>query len=231
MEMLFILVVIVVFFVLSVAFLLLTTTGWSTRSSGRSGAGREGLRNRCVRDLRFCSPARGEHRRGAGLSEKLARRRWTRVLLLAALTVALTLILAGCGGANSARDGGGTTAGSDGAEASAATQTNEGGEVTVAVTWKGPSAGPVFDVAVDTHSVDLDGYDLTKLAVLRNDRGKEVRPSGWDAPKGGHHREGTLAFPEKAPDGSPVIGSDTRRIELIIRDVAGVPERKFEWIP
>jgi hypothetical protein len=150
------------------------------------------------------------------------------VLLLAALTVALALILAGCGGANSADDGG-TTAGSGGAEASAATQKSGGGEVTVEVAWKGPSAGPVFDVTMDTHSVDLDGYDLEELAVLRNDLGKEVRPSGWDAPKGGHHREGTLRFPEKVPDGSPVIGPDTRKIELIIRDVADVPERKFEW--
>jgi hypothetical protein len=151
------------------------------------------------------------------------------VLLLAALIVALTLILAGCGGANSASDGGETTAGSDGAEASAAAQKSEGGGVTVEVAWKGPSAGPVFGVTMDTHSVDLDDYDLKELAVLRNDQGKEVRPSGWNAPKGGHHREGTLRFPEKAPDGSPVIGPGTREIELIIRDVAGVPERKFEW--
>ena len=150
-------------------------------------------------------------------------------MLLAVLTVALALILAGCGGANSASDGGETTARSDGAEASAATQRSESGEVTVEVVWKGRSAGPIFDVTMDTHSVDLDGYDLEKLAVLRNDRGKEVRPSGWDAPKGGHHREGTLRFPEKAPGGDPIIGPDTREIELIIRDVAGVAERKFEW--
>lgn len=165
------------------------------------------------------------------MSERLERRLWGRVLLLAALTVALALILAGCGGANSADDGDGTTAGSDGAEASGATQTSEGGGVTIEVAWKGPSAGSVFDVTMDTHSVDLDGYDLKKLAVLRDDRGKEVRPSDWNAPKGGHHREGTLAFPEKAPDGSSVIGPDTREITLVIRDVAGVPERKFAWRP
>jgi len=140
-------------------------------------------------------------------------------MALAGLVGTLALVLIGCGSAES---------GGNAAKSSAATQTSEGGAVTVAVTWKGPSAGPVFDVAMDTHS-DLDGYDLKKLAVLRNDRGKEVRPSGWDAPKGGHHREGTLTFLQRAPDGSSVIGPDTREITLVIRDVAGVPERRFEW--
>ena len=134
----------------------------------------------------------------------------------------------GCSSAESGGDAG-EAADQGAAKPSAATQKSEGGEVTVEVAWKGRSAGPVFDVAMDTHSVDLDGYDLRELAVLRNDRGKEVRPNSWNAPKGGHHREGTLSFPEKAPDGSPVIGPETREIELILRDVAGVPERKFEW--
>jgi hypothetical protein len=105
------------------------------------------------------------------------------------------------------------------------------GGVTVEVAWKDASAGLVFDVAMDTHSVDLDGYDLKELAMLRAGRGKEVGPSRWDAPKGGHHREGTLGFPGKTPDGSPIIGPDTREIELIIRDVGGVSVRKFEWRP
>lgn len=148
--------------------------------------------------------------------------RFTRGLPLAALIVALALALSGCGGEPG-------KAGSAPAKPGTATRTSEGGEVTVAVSWKGSRAGPVFEVAMDTHSVDLDGYDLGKLAVLRNDRGVEVRPGGWNAPKGGHHREGTLSFPAKDADGRPVIGPDTRRIELVIRDVAGVPERRFGW--
>lgn len=158
-----------------------------------------------------------------------------RRLILAGLLVAIALVLSGCGGAESRGDAGGAgsqptkKAGPESAKASAATQTSEGGEVTVEVTWKGESAGPAFDVTMDTHSVDLDGYDLRKQAVLRNDRGQEVRARAWDAPKGGHHREGTLSFPEKTTGGSDLIGPDTRRIELVIRDVAGVPERSFEW--
>lgn len=159
-----------------------------------------------------------------------------RALALAGLLVALALVLSGCGAAKQPGGSGGsdtggldTTQKEEAAKPSAATQTSEGGEVTVEVVWEGEGAGPTFDVVMDTHSVDLDGYDLRKQAVLRNDRGQEVRARAWDAPKGGHHREGKLSFPEKTADGSDLIGSDTRKIELLIRDVAGVPERKFEW--
>jgi len=111
-----------------------------------------------------------------------------------------------------------------------AIQTNEGGQVTIKATWIGASAGTVFDVVMDTHAVDLDGYDLTRLAVLRVN-GREVQPSSWDAPKGGHHRKGTLSFPATASDGKPLSELGTRTIELIIRDVADVPERIFRWTP
>lgn len=63
------------------------------------------------------------------------------------------------------------------AQSSGMLQTSEGGQVTVAATWQGPTAGLVFRVALDTHSVDLGGYDLRELAVLRTDQGREVRPS------------------------------------------------------
>ncbi len=111
---------------------------------------------------------------------------------------------------------------------SALTQSSEGGQVTVKVTWQGASAGPVFKVVMDTHAVDLDGYDLRQTAVLRTGDGRELRPTGWDAPKGGHHREGLLTFPATTPDGTPVIIAG-RTLELVIRDVAAVPERKFQW--
>lgn len=115
------------------------------------------------------------------------------------------------------------------AQTDAATQTSEGGQVTVKATWQGLDAGPVFMIVMDTHAVDLDGYDLTQSAVLRTAQGQEVRPTGWDAPKGGHHREGTLTFPSTAPDGSALLPAGTKSVELVIRDVAGVPERTFQW--
>lgn len=104
--------------------------------------------------------------------------------------------------------------------------------MTIDVTWKNPaeSAGPIaFKVAMDTHSVDLDRIDLGKVAVLRNDQGREVKPEAWDAPAGGHHREGTLLFPSKDGSGSPMVGVGVKALELVIRDVAGVKERVLRW--
>jgi hypothetical protein len=144
-----------------------------------------------------------------------------------ALIAALALGLVSCGSAAPPSSPGPTVAAPNGG----LTQINEGGQVTIEVTWHGPSAGLVFDVAMDTHSVDLDGYDLAQLALLRTDEGVEVKPGGWDAPPGGHHRSGALMFPDKAPDGRSVIGPTTKSIELVIHEVAGVPERVFRWTP
>jgi hypothetical protein len=145
-----------------------------------------------------------------------------RLRLALSITMLAVLVLTACiGGNNSATDQSGNAAGG--------TQKNEGGAVTVAVTWDGPASGPVFLVALDTHSVDLDGYDLRELATLRTDKGLELRPAGWDAPKGGHHRSGRLTFPDRGADGAPAFGPDTKGMTLIVRDVAGVPERRFQW--
>ena len=110
-----------------------------------------------------------------------------------------------------------------------ATQTNEGGQVTIAATWQGSGVGPVFSVAMNTHAVDLDGYDLKQLATLRIDGGPQMQPTSWEAPKGGHHRSGTLTFPMTTANGAPLIAPGTHTVELVIRDVAGVPERVFAW--
>jgi hypothetical protein len=109
------------------------------------------------------------------------------------------------------------------------TQTGQAGQVTIKATWEGPDAGPVFTIVLDTHAVNLDGYDLTQLAVLSTDQGIEVAPSSWDAPPGGHHRQGTLSFPTTTTDGSPAITPETTVLRLSIRDVGGVPETVLQW--
>lgn len=111
-----------------------------------------------------------------------------------------------------------------------ATLSSEGGRVTVAVSWDGQAQEQgdqltiAFQVAMDTHSVDLDAYDLAKLAVLRNDRGDTVQPASWEAPRGGHHRKGVLVFtvPTTFTRGAGFL-------ELVLRDVGGVPAREFRW--
>lgn len=104
-----------------------------------------------------------------------------------------------------------------------AAKTVAGGGVTVKVTptSMAPGAPLAFDVAMDTHSVDLTD-DLLKVAVLRDEQGTEYKPTVWDgAGPGGHHRQGTLKFP--AMPGSP------KTVILVLKDVAGVPERVFQW--
>jgi hypothetical protein len=108
-------------------------------------------------------------------------------------------------------------------------QTNVGGGVTVKVSRLEASDAVAFKVVLDTHSVNLDTYDLLQLAVLRTPAGEEIAPLAWDAPAGGHHREGMLSFPAAAADGSPLLQPDGGPLLLVIRDIAGVAERTFSW--
>lgn len=96
--------------------------------------------------------------------------------------------------------------------------------MTVVVDWAGPTAEALFDVKLDTHSVDLDALDLA-TAVLRNDRGEGLPAQRWTAPKGGHHREGTLTF---AGSATPFFAS-ARWIELVLPGVGDIPERTLRW--
>lgn len=114
--------------------------------------------------------------------------------------------------------------------AAGGTLVSEGRRVTVAVFWdglaqsQGDQVTVALQVTMDTHSVNLDAYDLAKLAVLRNDRGETVLPASWEAPRGGHHRKGVLTFAVPAE-----FVAGTRFLELVVHDVAGVPERVLRW--
>ncbi|GEM_PF-396861 len=108
-------------------------------------------------------------------------------------------------------------------------QKNEGNAVTIeAVLQSKLTVGSkelIFNVSMDTHSVDLDAYDLINLATLRDSRGRQFKATSWQAPKGGHHRSGTLGIKSD----QSLLQSDTKYIELLIKDVANVPERVFRW--
>jgi hypothetical protein len=108
-------------------------------------------------------------------------------------------------------------------EVGSVTQSSDGGQVTVEVDWAGPSEGAVFHVKMDTHSIDLDPLDLAD-ATLRNDRGETLPARPWAAPKGGHHREGSLV--RRA---TSAFFSDTAWIELVIAGVGDIPERTLRW--
>lgn len=105
-----------------------------------------------------------------------------------------------------------------------ATQSNSEKAVEVDVTPRNlASGGPTldFEVAFNTHSVDL-GFDPAAISVLRDDEGHQYPAIAWEGSgPGGHHRSGILRFP--VPDQA------TDFVEVVIHDVAGVPQRVFHW--
>ncbi len=105
-------------------------------------------------------------------------------------------------------------------------QSNTGGSVTIDVEWIKEGDGLlIFDVSMNTHSVDLDQYDLGELAVLRDDTSNEYHPVSWDSAPGGHHRKGTLTFP--LPDS--LSQGEAKYVKIVIRDVADIEERVLKW--
>jgi len=84
-----------------------------------------------------------------------------------------------------------------------------------------PGRPAKFEIRMNTHSGDLS-QDLVAVCSLKDSSGREYRPTSWDgSPPGGHHRSGVLEFPE--------LGDAARSITLVIREVANVPERVFNW--
>lgn len=78
-----------------------------------------------------------------------------------------------------------------------------------------------FKIVLDTHVVALD-HEMTKVAVLVDDQGKEYLPTVWTGDGvGGHHREGVLSF--------NAIASTSNTIELRINEIGPSTVRVFEW--
>lgn len=140
---------------------------------------------------------------------------------LPGLLAAMIVLLAACSSSTPPASG---TPSSPASATGQMTQTSDGGQVTVVVDWAGAGVGAVFDVTLDTHSVDLDVLDLSD-AILRNDRGETMSAQPWAAPKGGHHREGALTF---EGDAAPFFAGATW-VELVIPDVGDLPERTLRW--
>jgi len=78
-----------------------------------------------------------------------------------------------------------------------------------------------FEVQMNTHSEAL-GEDMVAVSSLKDNEGREYHATAWkgSAP-GGHHRKGVLEFPD--------LGNNTASITLILKGIANVSERIFEW--
>jgi hypothetical protein len=79
-----------------------------------------------------------------------------------------------------------------------------------------------FYVRLDSDTVDLSGYDLGRISVLRDLEGGEYEPEAWFPwSVTSHHREGLLLFRTVELGGAGV--------ELVIRGLGGVTERSYRW--
>ena len=115
------------------------------------------------------------------------------------------------------------------------TQEDTQGAVMVSVTLLTPDKPRVdgklaVQVKLETHTVNLDQYQLEKLALLRDAQGREVPALGLESPSGGgHHREGVLTFPGTDAGGKPLLSPDAKTLTLILSGIGGVGERVFRW--
>lgn len=102
------------------------------------------------------------------------------------------------------------------------TKVQDGGNVSVAVTpiTLRPKFPASFDVAFETHSVNLD-FDVETITGLTDENGTIYKPYWQGSPPGGHHRTGTLVFTPDIPKPTTVT--------LVFRDIAGIPMRTYTW--
>ena len=147
--------------------------------------------------------------------KRRSRTALTRLFLL------FGLALSACSAAQASNNP--TTSWPDGQE-----QQDTQGVVEVAITplnLNNPSGTLVFDVSLNTHTVDLS-MDLATLATLKTDSGLLVKATLWEAPSGGHHVAGKLSFPATV-DRKPVLDG-ANKLFLDLQNLE-VPERVFSW--
>ena len=101
------------------------------------------------------------------------------------------------------------------------TQSNEAESVTVEAKPEVLEAGKevVFDLSLNTHSVELD-YDIASISILTDDKRNQYQASSWSGNKGGHHISGKLVF--------PTLKEDAKQITLTVKGIAG-KDRVFSW--
>lgn len=98
------------------------------------------------------------------------------------------------------------------------TQEKSEAGVTATVSLLNRDGTLTFKVVLNTHTVGLDQYKFDEIVVLRAG-GKEYKAALKSQEGEGHHRSAVLGFENPVAEG----------IEVIIKGVAGVKERVFEF--
>lgn len=103
--------------------------------------------------------------------------------------------------------------------ASGLTKENSGGDVTVSVTPTIASETELgFDMAVNTHTVDMSAFDPKKQIILIGANGKEIVSRNLTVEGSGHHQQFQMTFPKVE-----------KPWKLVVRNVGGMPVREFSW--
>ena len=100
-----------------------------------------------------------------------------------------------------------------------ATGSTQTGDVLIELTLISMPDGKLqFEMAANTHSVDLSQYNLMELTTLEYN-GNAIKPVS--APQlSGHHTSGDVIFN---------AGSDLKNFKVVIKGIPNVDERAFEW--
>lgn len=75
----------------------------------------------------------------------------------------------------------------------------------------------VFQIVLDTHSVDLDAFDFQKDVALEKDN-KSSSPVIIDQSGSGHHRQAEVSFERISPP-----------FTIVVMNVSNIPRREFAF--
>lgn len=146
------------------------------------------------------------------------------IALIVILVIILAAVLKGSFSINFGSNSTDTSTNATGPIRGLEVRENSEGPVTVTVTplnLEQNSTTWDFEISLNTHSEELN-MDLVSVSTLVVEPGKSYNPILWEgAPPGGHHRSGVLKFNPISPR--------PKSIELVIKDIGGVPERSFKW--
>lgn len=104
------------------------------------------------------------------------------------------------------------------------TKQNTEANVKISVTPQtlAPGKQATFQISFTTHSVDLN-FDVSGIAALVDEKNNSLGKAVWEGtPPGGHHRSGTLTFPDPLP-------KKTKAMTLTLINISGIATRTFNW--
>ena len=89
----------------------------------------------------------------------------------------------------------------------------------------------IFQIALNSHYVNLLNYDITKNAVIKDSSGRIITEGfTWEQINNnkGHHLMGVLMVPDLTSEIS-LTKNDLEWIKLVIKGIPKIENREFQW--